>query len=174
VRTKKVKNDDRLIYQIFMAQQKLRTYIGQVLAKAGVRVTLIQAGILFLLEQEDGQTMTALSKALAVENPTLTGLIDRLEKAGFVRRQTSPDDRRAIKITMTPEGLKEGRKVKPLIRKINREIKSGISQEGLEVFQGILQGLARKFDKTEKGGKAPPESKHSGRTQQSSSTRFSN
>jgi DNA-binding MarR family transcriptional regulator len=158
-----MKNDDRLIHQIFMAQQKLRTYISQVLARAGARVTLIQAGILFLLEQEDGQTMTALSKALAVENPTLTGLIDRLEKVGFVRRQASPNDRRAIKIHITAGGLTEAKKVKPIVRKINREIKSGFSKEGLEAFQGILQGLARKLDKAEKEGKVPSGRRYSAR-----------
>ena len=151
---KRNNEDDRLIYQIFMAQQRLRTYIAGVLTKAGAKVTLVQAGILFLLEKEDGQTMTVLSQALAVENPTLTGLIDRLEKAGLVRRQASPKDRRAIKIYLTPGGLEEAKKVKPLIRKINQEIKSEFSSEGLIQFQGVLKGLARKFEKPGKGERA--------------------
>jgi len=62
-----------------MAQQKLRTYITNALLTEGIKVTLGQAGILFLLQRDDGQTMTALSKTLGVKNATLTGLIDRLQ-----------------------------------------------------------------------------------------------
>jgi DNA-binding MarR family transcriptional regulator len=37
--------------------------------------------------------------------PGITGLIDRLEGAGFVRRERSPDDRRVIPVSITDEGL---------------------------------------------------------------------
>ena len=84
-----MKTDDRLIYQILMAQQKLRTYISNTLLSEGISITLGQAGILFILQRDDGRTMTELSKILAVKNPTLTRLIDRLEGAAFVTRSTS-------------------------------------------------------------------------------------
>ena len=50
--------DDRLIYRLFMAQQNLRTYIRNALLARGVRVTIVQAGILFLLREEDGRSMS--------------------------------------------------------------------------------------------------------------------
>ncbi|MBP1714548.1 MAG: transcriptional regulator, MarR family [Deltaproteobacteria bacterium] len=146
-----MKNDDRLIYLVFMAQQKLKTHITNVLLTDGIKVTLGQAGILFLLQHHDGQTMTGLSKALAVENPTLTGLIDRLERSGFVRRQAGSEDRRSFGIFLTPEGIKECEKVKPVIKKINNEMKVGFTREEIEVFKSVLQSLFKKFDKPEKG-----------------------
>jgi DNA-binding MarR family transcriptional regulator len=72
-------NPTPFIYQLFMAQQKLRTYITNALHTEGIKVTLGQAGILFLLRKDNGQTMTELSKTLGVKNATLTGLIDRLQ-----------------------------------------------------------------------------------------------
>lgn len=145
-----MKTDDRLIYLVFMAQQKLKTYITNVLLDEGIKVTLGQAGILFLLEHQDGQNMTELSKILAVENPTLTGLVDRLERSGFVMRKASPEDRRSFKIYLTPEGIKECERVKPIIQRINNEIKAGFSKEEIEVFKGVLQGFFKKFDKGKK------------------------
>lgn len=158
-----MKNDDRLIYLVFMAQQKLRTYITNVLIAEGVKVTLVQAGILFLLQRHDGQTMTELSKALAVENPTLTGLIDRLERSAFVRRQAGSEDRRSFRIYLTPDGIKECERVKPVMKKINDEIKSGYSMEEIEVFKKVLQSLFKKFDKPEKGGAVKIRRKNSSR-----------
>lgn len=142
-----MKTDDRLIYLVFMAQQKLKTYITNVLLDEGIKVTLGQAGILFLLEHQDGQTMTELSKTLAVENPTLTGLVDRLERSAFVRRQAGSEDRRSFKIYLTPDGIKECESVKPIIQRINNEIKSGFSKEKIEAFKYVLQGFFKKFDK---------------------------
>ena len=140
-----MKTDDRLIYQLFMAQQKLRTYITNALLTEGIRVTLGQAGILFLLQRDDGQTMTELSKALAVKNATLTGLIDRLERSAFVMRRASKDDRRSIRIYITPEGIEECDKAKPVIKRVNQEIKSGFSQEEIEVFKRVLHSVFQKF-----------------------------
>jgi len=142
-----MKTDDRLIYQIFMAQQKLRTYINNILPSEGIRVTLGQAGILFILQHNNGRTMTELTKALAVENATLTGLIDRLERSGFVTRKASPEDRRSFRIYITPDGINECERVKPLIKRINEEIKYGFSKEEIEVFKRVLQSLFKKFDK---------------------------
>lgn len=151
-----MKADDRLIYLVFMAQQKMRTYITNALLAEGIKVTLVQAGILFILQERDGRTMTELSQTLAVENPTLTGLIDRLERSGFVVRKASSEDRRSFKIYLTPEGIREGERVKPVIKRINDEIKSGYSKEEVEVFKKVLQGLFKKFDKPAKGREVSP------------------
>jgi len=146
-----MKADDRLIYLVFMAQQKMRTYITNALLAEGIKVTLVQAGILFILEDHDGRSMTELSQTLAVENPTLTGLIDRLERSAFVVRKASLEDRRSFKIYLTPDGIKESERVKPIIKRINDEIKSGYSKEEIEVFKKVLKSLFKKFDKPEKG-----------------------
>ena len=138
--------DDRLIYQIFMAQQKLQTSINKALIAAGIKVTLGQAGVLFLLKGDDGQTMTELSHALAVKNATLTGLIDRLERSTFVRRKASLNDRRSIRIFITRKGIKECDKAKPIIKRINEEIKSGFSEKEIEVFKRVLNSVFQKFN----------------------------
>ena len=138
-------DDDRLIYQIFMAQQKLQASINNTLIAEGVKVTLGQAGLLFLLRQDDGRTMTALSKALAVKNATLTGLIDRLERSGFVMRKASRKDRRSIRVHITPAGVKECDKAKPVIKRANAKIKSGFSRAEIEMFKRVLNSLFEKF-----------------------------
>jgi DNA-binding MarR family transcriptional regulator len=145
-----MKNDDRLIYLVFMAQQKLKTYIANTLLAEGVKVTLGQAGILFLLQQHDGQSMSELSKTLAVENPTLTGLIDRLERSALVRRKAGSEDRRSFRIYHTAEGIKECERAKPVIRRINEEIKTGFTKKEIEVFKSVLQSFFEKFGKPEK------------------------
>lgn len=137
--------DDRLIYLISMAQQKLWTYLKAALKSEGIRVTPAQAGILFILKQENGQSMTELSKALSMDNSTITGLVDRLEKLGFVHRNASPKDRRMFLIYITPEGEEESNRAKTVIQKANEKIKCGFSQKEIQIFTKILKSFFEKF-----------------------------
>lgn len=137
--------DDRLIYLIFTAQQKLRTHLSNVMIRENVRVTPAQAGILFLLKEKEGRTMSELSQILSIDNSTITGLVDRLEKAGLVWRDTSPNDRRASHVYVNPEGIQEMNKAKRVVMKVNQEIKDGFTAEELESFKKILGSFFQKF-----------------------------
>lgn len=143
--------DDRLIFLVFSAQQKLKMYLNSALAASGVRVTAAQTGILFLLKQKEGRTMTELSQILGVDNSTMTGLTDRLEKAGLLKRRANPGDRRASHIHITPQGLAEVDGAKAVIRRVNEEIKTGFSVEDIEAFKRVLNGF---FDKFQRNGAA--------------------
>jgi len=57
----------------------------------GVEVTPIQVMLLFFLQKNDGSSLTQISQGLMPENPTVTGLIDRLEKLGYVKRSDHPN-----------------------------------------------------------------------------------
>ena len=141
--------DDRLIYQVFMAQQKLRIYLKSALLAEGVKVTPTQTGILFLLKRKNGMTMTELSQVLAADNSTMTGLVDRLEKSGFVVREASPTDRRALLVRITQEGIDEINRAQPIIKRVNEEISSGFSEGEIAAFKKVLNSFFQKFNKTE-------------------------
>lgn len=139
--------DDRLIFLLSRAHHKLQNHLRGRLAAAGVRITVVQAGILFLLKHGDGRTMTELSEALSIDNSAVTGLVDRLEKLGFIVRRPCPNDRRALRIHMTEEGLQEVNKAKDIIRAVNEEIKEGFAPEEIDAFRAVLNGIFKKFSK---------------------------
>ena len=139
--------DDRLIFLLFRAQNKLKNYLRSQLTEADVRITVVQAGILFLLKQRDGRTMTELSQVLSTDNSAVTGLADRLEKLGLIVRKMAPNDRRAYLIYITPDGLKEIDRAKGVIRRVNEEIKEGFSTEEINAFKKVLNGMFERFGK---------------------------
>ncbi len=66
-----------------------------------------QFNILNLLsDQTDGCTQIELSRWLIMHRSNVTGLIDRLEARGLVRRRDSVRDRRAYRVMLTPDGRK--------------------------------------------------------------------
>jgi DNA-binding MarR family transcriptional regulator len=140
-------DNDRLIYLIFTAQQRLRNYLKQALAKEGIKITPAQAGILALLLEKDGRTMTELSQALSIDNSTITGLVDRLENTGFLQRRPTAEDRRISMIYITPEGDQEIRKAIIPLKKVNEEIKSGFSADDMVIFKRVLNSFFAKFNR---------------------------
>ena len=137
--------DDRLIYLVFTAQQKLRTHLKNAMSEAGVSITPAQSATLFLLKRKDGQTMSELTQELSIDNSTLTGLVDRLERSGFVRRNASTADRRSSHVYITESGNQEIERAKAVIRRVNDRIREDFSEEELASFKKILKSFFVRF-----------------------------
>src|SRR5215472_6645668 len=64
-----------------------------------------QAGALMQLDQEAGSPMHEIAAHLACDSSNVTGIVDRLEARGLVRRRAGERDRRVKYIVPTPLGL---------------------------------------------------------------------
>ncbi len=137
--------DDRLIYLISMAQLVLRTRINTLFADAGLKITLPQATVLFLLAEKDSRMMSELGRIIGVDNSAMTGLIDRLEKAGLVRRESKREDRRALLIGITPEGRDKAGRAAKIIQSVNEKLREGFEAAQIEAFKEVLRGVLERF-----------------------------
>jgi DNA-binding MarR family transcriptional regulator len=137
--------DDRLIFLVFTAQQKLRTYLKNAMSEAGVPITPAQSGILFLLKKKNGQTMSELTQVLSIDNSTLTGLVDRLERSGFVKRSAGRLDRRASHVFITDKGDEEIERARAVVNRVNEQIKGDFTQSEVEAFKKILKSFFVRF-----------------------------
>jgi len=72
--------EDRFIFLISKVCQKLIINLQKSFSESGIEVTPIQGMLLFFLQKNDGSSLTQISQGLMLENSTVTGLIDRLEK----------------------------------------------------------------------------------------------
>ncbi|MFD1859934.1 MarR family transcriptional regulator [Aeromicrobium camelliae] len=81
--------------------------LSHVLVRRTPRGSLSRAGASTLsqLERCGPQRITVLAEREAVSQPAMTNLVQRLEGAGLVRRETDPDDARASRISITEAGL---------------------------------------------------------------------
>src|SRR5712692_10857035 len=64
----------------------------------------IQCHVLHLIEPRRPLPMSRLADTLSCDASNVTGLVDRLESRGLVRRQSSPQDRRVKMLQLTPAG----------------------------------------------------------------------
>lgn len=59
-------------------------------------ISLIHLNVLTILESQGAISMGALADALGISVASITGVVDRMEARGLVRRMRHPDDRRVI------------------------------------------------------------------------------
>jgi len=140
-----MKSDDRLIYLLSVAQQTMKDYTNTALSKAGVELTMTQAGILFFLKRQDMLTMSELGEVFDIGNSAVTRLVDRLEKNGLVERHPAPGDRRAFRIHITPKGLESLENAKKIIMSVNDELRRGFAPEEVETYKRILKSIVERF-----------------------------
>jgi DNA-binding MarR family transcriptional regulator len=91
----------KFFFELGMAQ---RMKVGAELAALGL--SFAQAHALRLLDPEQPMPMSALAERLFCDASNVTGIADRLESRGLVRRQSLEGDRRVKALTITSTGMK--------------------------------------------------------------------
>ncbi len=95
-------------------------------------ITESQFNILMLLglQSDDGRmSQTRLGGMLMVNRSDVTGLVDRMERSGLVRRIPDPDDRRVNLVELTPHGREVFRQAHDVYYKAISAIMSPLSHD---------------------------------------------
>jgi DNA-binding MarR family transcriptional regulator len=97
-------------------------------------ITGAQFGVLRCVADagEDGLMLSDLSRRLMVSCGNITGVVDRLEHAGYLRRERSLADRRVILARLTPAGRTLFAEVWPEFQESLRRMLSGLSDDEQE------------------------------------------
>lgn len=72
----------------------------------GTDLTVSQADVIFTLGNTDGMTFKDIGDHTLITKGTLTGVIDRLEQKGLVKRLAMSEDRRCTRVRLTAKGEK--------------------------------------------------------------------
>jgi len=86
-------------------------------------LTDVQFNILMILKEHgsEGLSQSELGEHLIVTKSNVVGLVDRLERGGYVKRLSHPSDRRFNQIVLTPKGQKLEAKVqKTYFKEVDR------------------------------------------------------
>jgi DNA-binding MarR family transcriptional regulator len=115
--------------------------IGRLLRPLGVS----SAGglVLGLLRDHGALSPSALGEKLIVTRATVTGLVDSLERRGFVERSPHPEDRRSLLIRITPSGLEVLAEVRRIVHDQERDWLDGFTDEELTALIAAMHRVQR-------------------------------
>ncbi|MGY0233831.1 MarR family winged helix-turn-helix transcriptional regulator [Longispora urticae] len=83
----------------------------------------------------------ALTETLMLTSGGMTGRLDRLERAGLIARSPDPDDRRALRITLTAEGLRVVEEAVGVGLAVQRDVLSVLPPEDQDRLADLLRAL---------------------------------
>lgn len=134
-----VRADDCIFFQLAKAHQAgVRFWKARL---ADYPVTSVQGMVLTFLYEDDRITARELGERTTLDSATLTGILDRLEKGGFIERRPHPDDRRALQVCLTDEGHDLGGELLEMGVAANQEFLSPLTPEEQLVLRMLLRRL---------------------------------
>lgn len=131
--------DGYLAYLLARASHLLSSQFHGRLAGAGVQVPTWR--VLASLYDRDGLTVGALADLVLLKQPTLSKAIDRMIKDGLVARVPSQDDRRQVRVIITPKGRALVRNLITQALAHEEDILAGYSTEEKKLLKTMLQTL---------------------------------
>lgn len=143
--------DRRLFFLLSTAQKRVQRWLNAQMASRG-DLTQAQAGVLFFLGRNDGALIGEAAQALDVAPSAMTGIIDRMARAGLVTRGQNELDARGQRIYLTEQGRAARAQARRGLEKANAVLAEGFTQAELDVVARWLASLARKFPRNEQEG----------------------
>lgn len=104
-----------------------------------LNLTIEQWSVLHHLWKQDGISQQELCKATFRDKPSITRLVDNLEKLKLVRRVASKEDRRINLIYVTPEARKLEDQSMQLAEETLNEALQSVPAEQVDICKAVLQ-----------------------------------
>lgn len=136
---------DSICILLAKAEQKHHQYTKKLLENYGLPLTPGQMAVLYTLYKHDGISITELGKNCYLDNSTLTGLIDRLEKIELVSRETVPEDRRLYYIHLSKKADLIHDKMLDAMEQISKTMLAGCTDEEIVIFRKVLLNIFAKL-----------------------------
>lgn len=119
-------------------------FLERSLAEAGIEnLSPAHGDILYALSQSQPLNMRQLAAITGRDKSTLTPLVDRLIRDGYLMRREVKADRRSFQILLTERALKLRPRLVQIGRKLEKQMLNGIGESELDM---LLQGLQKMYD----------------------------
>ncbi len=132
---------------------KIRQVAGRIfermLKRYDIEINSAQGRIMFALWQEDNTSINKLAKKTQLKKSTLTSMLDRLEKMGYIRRQRSKKDRRMILIERTDKDKTLERKYVEVSEKLTKIFYREFSDSQIDRFEKDLEQILNNLTEVE-------------------------
>ncbi|MGS0891273.1 MarR family winged helix-turn-helix transcriptional regulator [Burkholderia stagnalis] len=134
----------RLFFLLNLGQRRVQRWVDRN-AGTDARASAAQAGVLFYLAKEDGALIGEVGAALQLAPSAMTGLADRMAKAGLIARHADSDDGRATRLFLTDDGQAALKHARVVLRELNEKLCDGFSEAELDVVGRWLHALQERF-----------------------------
>jgi len=129
-------------FHLSRASRTMRYYVDRLFAESEMGdVSMGYIGVLLALYDEDGRTMSDLSREVRLEKSTMTGLIERMVRTGLIVRKQDENDRRAQRIWLTERGRDVRPGVGRVLERSYSDLTEGLSGKEIDKAREVLSTI---------------------------------
>ena len=132
--------DQCLNFVLTKAQQSVHQLFKAELIPHGV--TPGQYSVLKCLWKDNGQTVKQLAEHLYLDSSTVTGILDRMEQKGLIKKKADPKDRRALQVLLTEKGQDLEEPLSQAILNANKKALQEMNDKEYESLKELLHKLS--------------------------------
>ncbi|GAB6937314.1 MarR family winged helix-turn-helix transcriptional regulator [Isoptericola variabilis] len=138
----------RLVFLTTAAERQLRRWIARrggahTAGNGGQGFGAPAAGVLLHLADHPGASIGEVTAALQASPAGASGLLARMERADLVRRRADPDDRRTVRLDLTPTGTAALDDVRTALAELNDRLSDGFTDDELATVSRWLEHVTR-------------------------------
>ena len=126
-------------------QQSTLVFVQRTQA-AGFDLTPIQYAALEAIHENPGIDQARVAEMIGYDRATIGGVIERLEKKGWIRRLVSEQDRRARELSLTTKGNKVRANLEPIIQDLQQDILQPLSNADRKCFIDLARRVVLQND----------------------------
>jgi DNA-binding MarR family transcriptional regulator len=129
-------------FLLSVSQHKVFKYYSKLLEEQGI--TPAQVGILTCIWSKNNNKMTLkeIGLRLHLEAPTVSGILDKMQKLELIHREVDPDNRRVVFVTTTEKSrYNESRYRERATEKMNKQVLQDFSSEETDLLKSLLTRL---------------------------------
>ncbi len=123
----------------------LRKDVEEMLKPLGLTHT--QWSALRIIRQFPGITSSQIEPILMIERPSVTSLMNGLEKKGLIVRKDHPEDGRFKLIYLTDEGVRTADETERFAADVENKVKAGLTPEEFDSLKKLLVKMVGIFEK---------------------------
>jgi MarR family transcriptional regulator for hemolysin len=97
----------------------------------------------------DGASQRQLAALMRIEPPTLVRQLDKLAEEGLVERRPDPDDRRVVRVVVTPAGQQRLAELHDVVHEVDDELRGILTKRDIEVLGRALPRIHAYFEQRE-------------------------
>lgn len=100
-----------------------------------------QGFILFHLWHHDGIPQNMIAHARHVSPATVTSMLQRMERDGWITRERGPEDQRIVRVYLTKKAKAMREEAREAFRDLEKEVTSVLTKDERKTLQGLLEKL---------------------------------
>ena len=109
---------------------------------APFNLTTPQYMVFAALWMGDGITIGELGQRVSLDGSTITGILDRMEKNGYVERRPNAEDRRSALVHLTEKAREVGPQIIKFADELDDSIRKRFPARDMAVFERVLHEMA--------------------------------